>query len=71
MNLIEMPNSKDKEKVITYEPSIGNIPAETNEFSWIYMNGKWQKDNRIEDNLPIKEYIGKYPQLAFELVLTN
>jgi len=68
---IPIPNSNEKEKVLTYGPSIGNVPAETDEYSWIYKSGKWQKDNKIQENLPIEEYIGKYPQLAFKLVLTN
>jgi len=65
-----MPNSKEKMKVIEYQPSIGNIPADTNEYSWIYLNGKWKKEIKLS-GLPIVEYNGKYPQLAFELVLTN
>lgn len=69
--VVGMPNSKEKVKATTYEPSIGNIPSETNEYSWIYVNGKWKKESKLSDNLPIKEYSGKFPQLAFELVLSN
>lgn len=68
--LMSTDTKKEKVKVVSYEPSIGNIPVENNDCSWIYNKGKWQKVDLIEDTI-LKDYKGKYRLLAFKLVLTN
>lgn len=64
-----MKDSKKKLLGISYEPSIGTIPSETDENSWIFNQGKWRKV--WKNNSPIKSYKYKYGLLAIELVLTN
>jgi hypothetical protein len=61
--------SLNKNKAYTYSPSIGTIPAETNENSWVYNNGKWNKT--FNKNHISKDYQNKYLLLAMELTLTN
>ena len=61
--------SKKKKKGVTYSPSLGIIPSETNENSWIYVGGKW---NRVlKNSSSIEKYRGKYNLLAMELVLSD
>ena len=38
-----MAGSKKKLQGISYEPSIGTIPSETNENSWLFIGGSWVK----------------------------
>ena len=62
--------SRKKLKGILYEPSIGIVPAETNENSFRYNQGKmiriWKNNNET-----MKRYRNKYNLLAIELKLTN
>jgi CRISPR/Cas system-associated exonuclease Cas4 (RecB family) len=62
--------SRKKLKKISYEPSIGIVPAETNENSFRYNQGKmiriWKNNNET-----MKRYRNKYNLLAIELTLTN
>ena len=61
--------SKKKKTGFTYCPSLGTIPNETNENSWFYAGGKW---NRVLKNSgPVEKYWGKYNLLAMELVLSD
>jgi hypothetical protein len=64
-----MNNSKKKLLGISYEPSIGTIPSETDANSWIYRKGEWGKVWKNDG--PIKKYSEKYNLLAIELILTN
>ena len=64
-----MQGSKKKMKGVSYEPSVGTIPAETDENSWIYMQGQWQKV--WKNKSPLDRYKNKYSLLAIELTLTN
>ena len=64
-----MQGSKNKMKGVSYEPSIGTIPAETEDNSWIYMQGRWQKV--WKNRSPLDRYKDKYSLLAIELTLTN
>jgi hypothetical protein len=52
-----------------YEPAIGNVPNETNENTWIYKNGVWQKDEIRKTT--IENYNGKYAALMIELILSD
>ena len=52
-----------------YEPSIGNIPNKTDENTWIYKNGVWQKDEIRKTT--IENYNGKYAALIMELILSD
>ena len=44
-----------------YEPKVGLLPSETDENSWTYKNGKWEKVKAFDTktNHP-KEYINKF-----------
>lgn len=64
-----MKGSKKKLLGISYEPSIGTIPSETDKNSWIFNQGKWRKV--WKNNSSIKSYKDKYGLLAIELILTN
>lgn len=64
-----MEGSKKKHEGISYEPNIGTIPAETNENSWIFTQGKWRRV--WKNKSPSKKYKDKYNLLAIELTLTN
>jgi len=55
---------------ISYEPAIGTVPTETDENSWIYIQGKW-KEIGINNNGILKNHKNKYDLLAIELTLTN
>lgn len=61
--------SNKKMKGVSYEPSVGTVPAETDENSWIYMQGQWQKV--WKNRSPLDRYKDKYSLLAIELTLTN
>ena len=63
-------DSKKKLKGISYEPSIGTVPSETHENSWIYMKGKWRKVAK-NNNVALDSPKDKYSLLAIELSLTN
>ncbi len=64
-----MKGSRKKLKRISYEPAIGTIPTETDENSWIYIQGKWRK---IWKNVgTLKKYKNKYSLMAIELTLSN
>lgn len=61
--------SKKKLEGISYEPAIGTVPAETDENSWIFNQGKWRKVwKNVGTN---KIYKDKYSLMAIELTLTN
>ena len=64
-----MEGSRKKLEGISYEPGIGTIPAETDENSWIFNQGKWRKV--WKNNGGIKKYNGKYSLMAIELTLSN
>jgi len=64
-----MEGSRKKLEGISYEPAIGTVPAETDENSWIFNQGKWRK---VWKNVgTIKRYKEKYSLMAIELTLTN
>lgn len=64
-----MKDSNKKLTGISYEPAIGTVPAETDENSWIYNQGKWRK---VWKNVGTgKKYKDKYSLMAIELTLTN
>lgn len=61
--------SRKNLKGISYEPAIGTVPAETDQNSWIYTQGKWRK---VRKNVGTnKNYEEKYSLMAIELTLTN
>jgi len=62
-------NSKKKYNRISYEPAFGIEPSESNENSWIFNQGKWQKIWKHRANS--KNYIDKYDLLTLELTLTD
>lgn len=61
--------NKEKHKSITYEPSIGTIPANSNKNSWLYQKGVWKKIRKTKSSL--KKYNEKYNLIAMELTLSN
>jgi len=65
-------DSKKRIEKIMYEPTVGFLPSETDENSWTYKNGKWEKVKAFDTktNHP-KEYINKFGLLAIEMTLTN
>jgi len=64
-----MEGSRKKLEGISYEPAIGTIPAETDENSWIFNQGKWRK---VWKNVGTsKKFEQKYSLMAIELTLTN
>lgn len=65
-----MKDSNKKLTGISYEPSIGTVPAETDENSWIFNQGKWRKIFKNNSGT-LKRYKDKYNLLAIELTLTN
>jgi len=65
-----MTGSGKKLTGISYEPAIGTVPAETDENSWIFTQGKWRKMHK-NNNGTLKRYKNKYNLLAIELTLTN
>ena len=65
-----MQNSGKKITGMSYEPAIGTVPAETDENSWIFTQGKWKKMHKNDSRIS-KRYKGKYNLLAIELTLTN
>jgi len=64
-----MKGSDKKMKGVSYEPSVGTVPAETDENSWIYIQGQWRKVWKNRSSLD--RYKDKYNLLAIELTLTN
>ena len=65
-----MTGSGKKLTGISYEPAIGTVPAETDENSWIFTQGKWRKTHKNNSGT-LKRYKDKYNLLAIELTLTN
>jgi hypothetical protein len=65
-----IPPDTSKLKKIVYAPSVGSMPADSNQNSWIYKDGIWQKDNR---NTDVKQrlYKNRFDQLAIGVTLTN
>lgn len=57
-------------KGISYEPAFGTIPAETDENSWIFYQGKWKRVWRNRDER-LERYKDKYSLVAIELTLTD
>ena len=64
-----MEGSRKKLEGISYEPAIGIVPAETDENSWIFNQGKWRKVSK--NPAKNKKYGKKYNLIAIELTLTN
>ena len=61
--------TKEKTERTSYEPAIGTIPRESNENSWIYTKGEWNKTSKYANKLP--DYEDKYTEVAIKLTLTN
>ena len=57
-------------KGISYEPGFGTLPAETDENSWVFYQGKWKRVWRNRDER-FEKYKDKYSLVAIELTLTN
>ena len=64
-----MVDSKKKLAGISYEPSVGTVPSETDKNGWVYHRGKWVKIWKNGNDF--KGYKDKYNLLAVELTLTN
>lgn len=65
-----MKDSDKRLRGISYEPEFGLIPAETDENSWVFYQGKWKKVWRNRDER-LEKYKDKYSLIAVELTLTN
>ena len=65
-------DSKKRIEKILYEPNVGFLPCETDENSWTYKSGNWEKVKAFdeESNSP-ERYINKFGLLAIEMTLTN
>jgi hypothetical protein len=61
--------SKKKNKVLGYMPMIGTIKTETSSNSWVFRNGKWEKDLGKSDDELADETKNHF--IAMELTLTN
>ena len=61
--------SRKKHQGISYEPAIGTLPSETDENSWIFIQGKWRKIWKSRSSS--KKFKEKYSLMAIELTLTN
>ena len=66
-----MKGFKRKHKGILYGPSIGIVPNETENNSWIFIQGKWIRLWKKTVPLISKKQKDKNIQLAIELTLTN
>lgn len=55
---------------IVYAPSVGTVPAETANESWIYNKGNWKEDDK-NSSIKQKGYENKYDKLAISVTLTN
>ena len=69
-------DSKKKQKGISYEPSFGTLPTETDKNSWKYTNAEWNKlkannSSEYKKYSYSKNYEAKYNLLAIELTLSN
>ncbi|CAM1369939.1 carboxypeptidase-like regulatory domain-containing protein [Tenacibaculum xiamenense] len=64
-----MKDSRKKLEGISYEPAIGTIPAETDENSWIFNQGKWRKVWQSKSTS--RKFENKYHLPAIELTLIN
>ena len=60
-----------KEKRVEYEPSLGTVPKDNNDSSWIYDKGNWKKAYKMPKSMKISSLSEKYPELAIELTLSN
>lgn len=54
---------------VSYEPSVGTIPSESAENSWIFSKGSWNKVWNFQSSQKI--YKNKYNLMAVELTLSN
>ncbi len=64
-----MQNSRKKLNGISFEPSFGTVPYDTDANSWIFTRGKWVRMREFESRL--KKHKNTYRLLAIELTLTN
>lgn len=65
-----MANQKEKLEGISYEPSVGTIPTDSGENSWMYIKGKWNRTTRAT-YLELPKYKDKFTETAIRLTLTN
>jgi len=66
-----MYNSDEELEGFNYNPTVGAVPAETNENSWKYHKGKWDRFSVRNSEMHNKRYRGKYNLLAMKLTLSN
>ncbi len=64
-----LEGSKEKLNGINYEPSLGTFLSETDQNSWIFIQGKWRKVWKRNGSTEKDNY--KYSLLAMELILSN
>ncbi len=65
---------KDQGKKVTvtvYNPSLGTVDTATDEKSWLFNEGRWQKAHKNYFDDPSKKAKDLYSQLAIELTLTD
>ena len=51
--------SKEKHLGIHYDPKVGLIPSVVNKNSWIFIQGKWRKSSRKNNNESFRKYRNK------------
>lgn len=61
--------SRKKLHGLLYQPSFGTILSDSNEYSWFYIFGRWQK-TRLSEFSNRKDF-GKFNLLAIELILSE
>jgi len=66
---IEITGKKEKYLMKGYNPSVGVIPMKTDEYSFLFKQGKWKKAWKNKGSL--KRYKDKYSTLAMKLHLSN
>lgn len=55
-------------KRVNYAPSVGSVPAKSNDNAWIFFKGKWYKVSKIQG---AGRFVDKYALLAVELTLSK
>ena len=67
---VSFKDSKKKQIMSSYQPSIGTVPSDTSS-TWRYAIGEWKKIQTKNTNKENENYFNKFSELAMKLTLTN
>lgn len=67
---VHFKDSKKKQVMSSFQPSIGTVPSETSS-TWRYAMGKWHKFQTKNTNKEPENYFNKFSELAIKLTVTN